>query len=146
MSKHSEVSGSLNPRGPHPLTSRTADGELFGAQPSATTTSHLNRLPATPARGDYAVLVAALLPCFWAYHDVGSRLRALVQAEHPDANQLTAYADQEFTDAREQAITIEGALAADATPQVREAMITGFVASTEHEREFFAAAFGVALT
>jgi len=120
------------------------DGEVFAAEPSATTTAYLNHLLVTAAGGDYAVLVAALLPCFWVYHDVGSRLHPLAHAEHPYADWLTTYADQEFADATEQAITIVVALAADATPQVRDAMLTAFVASTEHEREFFAAAFGVA--
>jgi thiaminase len=121
-----------------------ADGEFYGAAPSATTTAYLNHLIAPAARGDYAVLVAALLPCFWVYHDVGSRLHPLAHAEHPYADWLMTYADQQFADATEQAITVVTALAADATPQVREAMFTAFAASTEHERDFFAAAYGVA--
>ncbi|GAA1206894.1 bifunctional hydroxymethylpyrimidine kinase/phosphomethylpyrimidine kinase [Rhodoglobus aureus] len=120
------------------------EGEVFAASPSATTTGYLNHLLATAARGDYAVLAAALLPCFWVYHDVGSRLHPLAHAEHPYADWLTTYADQAFTDATERAITIVTALAADATPPVRDAMLTAFRTSTEHEREFFAAAFGVA--
>jgi thiaminase II len=119
-------------------------GELFAASPSATTTAYLNHLLATAARGDYAVLAAALLPCFWVYHDVGSRLHPLAHPEHPYADWLTTYADETFTDATEQAITIVTALAADATPQIRAAMLTAFVASTQHEREFFAAAYGIA--
>lgn len=118
------------------------EGEVFAASPSGTTTGYLNHLMATAARGDYAVLAASLLPCFWVYHDVGSRLHPLAHAEHPYADWLNTYADPAFADATEQAITIVTALAADATPQVREAMLTAFVASTEHEREFFAAAFG----
>ncbi|MBH0108568.1 bifunctional hydroxymethylpyrimidine kinase/phosphomethylpyrimidine kinase [Salinibacterium sp. NG22] len=118
-------------------------GELFSASPSAITTGYLNHLLATAARGDYAVLAAALLPCFWVYHDVGSRLHPLAHPEHPYADWLTTYADDAFTDATEQAITIVTALAADATPPVRDAMLTAFVASTEHEREFFAAAHGI---
>ena len=119
------------------------DGELFAAAPSATTTAYLNHLLATAARGDYAVLAAALLPCFWVYHDVGSRLHPLAHAAHPYADWLTTYADEAFADATQQAITIVTALAAGATPQVRAAMLTAFVASTEHEREFFAAAHRV---
>lgn len=118
-------------------------GELFSASPSAITTGYLNHLLATAARGDYAVLAAALLPCFWVYHDVGSRLHPLAHPEHPYADWLTTYADDAFTDATEQAIAIVTALAADATPPVRDAMLTAFVASTEHEREFFAAAHGI---
>jgi len=120
----------------------SASGELFAAAPSATTTGYLNHLLATAARGDYAVLAAALLPCFWVYHDVGSRLHPLAHAEHPYADWLTTYADPAFADATEQAITIVTALAAEATPQVRQAMLTAFVASTEYERQFFAAAYG----
>jgi len=119
------------------------DGEVFASTPSATTTGYLNHLLATAARGDYAVLAASLLPCYWVYHDVGSRLHPLAHPEHPYADWLTTYADDAFTDATEKAITIVTALAADATPQVREAMFIAFVASTEHEREFFAAAYGV---
>ncbi|GAA1829955.1 bifunctional hydroxymethylpyrimidine kinase/phosphomethylpyrimidine kinase [Agromyces salentinus] len=117
----------------------------FAAEPDATTTAYLDHLLATGARGDYAVLAAALLPCFWIYVDLGERLAAgdfgerALDPGHPYASWLATYADPGFAQATRQAIDLVTLLAADATPARREAMHRAFRASAEHELAFFAA-------
>ncbi|MCB8808794.1 hypothetical protein LJD48_28015, partial [Escherichia coli] len=54
----------------------------------------------------YAVLVAAVLPCYWLYSWVGKELaasRSLIDP-HPYGAWLDTYADEEFAAATEQAI------------------------------------------
>lgn len=120
-------------------------GETFAAEPDATTTAYLDHLLATGARGDYAVLAAALLPCFWIYVDLGERLAAgefgerALDPAHPYASWLATYADPAFAVATREAIGLVTALAAGATPARRDAMQRAFRASAEHELAFFAA-------
>ncbi|MGI9822250.1 bifunctional hydroxymethylpyrimidine kinase/phosphomethylpyrimidine kinase [Agromyces sp. Marseille-Q5079] len=117
----------------------------FAAEPDATTTAYLDHLLATGARGDYAVLVAALLPCFWIYVDLGERLAAGAFGEraldpgHPYASWLATYSDPGFAVATREAIDLVTRLAASATPAHRAAMHRAFRASAEHELAFFAA-------
>lgn len=112
---------------------------LTGTVPAATTTAYLDHLLACAARGDYAVLVAALLPCFWLYQDVGSRLHPLSHADHPYRSWLDTYADPAFAAATRRAVDIVTAAASAADETTRAAMREAFRASSAHELAFFAA-------
>ena len=105
----------------------------------ATTTAYLDHLAASGADGEYAVLVAAVLPCYWIYQDVGERLRAAAHAQHPYRSWLETYAGQDFAQATARAIDIATRAAADADEEVRARMLDAFAASARHEHAFFAA-------
>ncbi|GAA1938372.1 bifunctional hydroxymethylpyrimidine kinase/phosphomethylpyrimidine kinase [Agromyces allii] len=123
----------------------TSAALVFAAEPDAATTAYLDHLLATGARGDYAVLAAAVLPCFWIYVDLGERLAAgefgqrALDPEHPYASWLETYADPAFAVATREAIELVTREAAAATPERREAMRRAFHASARHELAFFAA-------
>lgn len=116
------------------LHSRWLGGEPRGAAPGAATRAYLDHLAA--AGPDYAVLVAALLPCFWLYADVGERLAAHNHAGHPYRDWLTTYGDEAFAVATRQAIRVVAEAAEGATPAQRDAMARAFHASCEHELAF----------
>lgn len=105
-------------------------------EPSDTTTAYLNHL--VSCSNDYAVLVAALLPCFWIYQDVGSRLAAAGHDAHPYADWLATYASPEFDKSTAQAIDTTRALYAAADERTRAGMWNAFRASSRHELDFFA--------
>lgn len=109
------------------------------ATPSPTTTAYLDTLLAAGARGDYAMLTAALLPCFWIYQDVGQRLQRRSHPEHPYSSWLETYADESFALSTAQAIQIVGTAAAAADEATRTAMRKAFRACAAHELAFFAA-------
>ncbi|MGI6879686.1 hypothetical protein NHL53_13145 [Microbacterium sp. gxy059] len=109
------------------------------AAPSRTTEAYLAHLEAAGARGDYAQLVAAVLPCYWIYQVVGERLHALSHDEHPYRSWLDTYADDAFAEATRRAIDIASRTAAAADAATRERMRRAFVASSWHEHAFFAA-------
>jgi hydroxymethylpyrimidine kinase/phosphomethylpyrimidine kinase len=113
--------------------------DMRDARPSDTTTAYLNHLLACAARGDYAVLIAALLPCFWLYQDVGTRLHPLAHPEHPYRSWLDTYADQAFEASTRDAIGIVTRTAAAVSETSRTAMLEAFRASAAHEHAFFAA-------
>lgn len=112
-------------------------------QPSDTTTAYLNHLLATAGRGDYRVLVAALLPCFWLYHDVGTRLHPLSHPDHPYRSWLDTYADDAFAAATTQAIDIVSRTAARTDEPTRSTMYEAFRLSARHEHAFFTAPDGL---
>ncbi|MBS1905780.1 MAG: bifunctional hydroxymethylpyrimidine kinase/phosphomethylpyrimidine kinase [Actinobacteria bacterium] len=114
----------------------------FEALPAPATVAYLDHLRGTAFDGDYGTLVAALLPCFWIYADVGTRLHAEAggDASHPFAAWLDEYADPAFAEATAEAIRIVTAHAAAADPRTRERMRDAFLRSSAHERAFFAAA------
>ncbi|WP_227497145.1 bifunctional hydroxymethylpyrimidine kinase/phosphomethylpyrimidine kinase [Planctomonas psychrotolerans] len=114
-------------------TRRTARPE-----PHPVTTAYLTHLLAVSGGSDYGVLIAALLPCFWIYRDVGMRLRAHASGEHPYASWLETYADPMFAAATSQAIDYVGRSAVRAGADDRDAMWRAFRASAQFELEFFA--------
>ena len=107
--------------------------------PSPVTTAYLDHLADAESTGDYAVLTAALLPCFWIYADVGNALAARNRPGHPYADWLATYADESFATATRRAIAITEAAVQRAGATSRRAAARAFRASCEHEREFFAA-------
>ncbi|MEG2576759.1 MAG: TenA family protein, partial [Glutamicibacter sp.] len=123
------------------------DGELqlhgsyldeFADTPSATTLNYTNHLAAS--QESYGELIAAILPCYWLYQDIGKRLSAANHAEHPYRQWLETYASEEFDSATEQAIEMVRQAFEQADPQLRARMEAAFIRSAEHERSFFAQA------
>ncbi|WP_308289224.1 bifunctional hydroxymethylpyrimidine kinase/phosphomethylpyrimidine kinase [Microbacterium trichothecenolyticum] len=108
------------------------------ATPAPQTLAYTNHLHASER--SYGELVAALLPCFWLYTDLGSRLAALRHDAHPYDDWLAMYGDPAFTAATARATQIADAAAREAGPVERARMTEAFARSMAHEREFFARA------
>jgi hydroxymethylpyrimidine/phosphomethylpyrimidine kinase len=105
--------------------------------PSATTQAYLDHLQAAAATGEYALITAAVLPCFWIYAEVGEALAKRNHAAHPYAEWLTTYSDEAFAQATVQAVSIADAAAASASKAVQEGAGTAFHTSCAHELAFF---------
>ncbi|TFB56711.1 bifunctional hydroxymethylpyrimidine kinase/phosphomethylpyrimidine kinase [Cryobacterium tagatosivorans] len=106
------------------------------------TKGYLDHLLAASVQGSYAVLVAAILPCYWLYAEVGDRLHAQFlgrgdDSVHPYATWLETYADEGFAAATRQAVAFTDAAAGAASAQEREAMRTAFAHSSQCELDFF---------
>ncbi|MGV2985970.1 bifunctional hydroxymethylpyrimidine kinase/phosphomethylpyrimidine kinase [Microbacterium sp. AGC85] len=116
----------------------------FSATPSAVTTAYLDHLRSAAYGGDYAQLIAALLPCFWLYTDLGRRLgdgrfgEYARSADHPYASWLRTYADESFAEATQQAIEYVASAATASDAEGRKRMLRAFEASARHELAFFA--------
>ncbi|MGP4032229.1 bifunctional hydroxymethylpyrimidine kinase/phosphomethylpyrimidine kinase [Pseudarthrobacter sp. 1C304] len=118
------------------------DGRAPGATPGPATKSYVDHLLAASASGSYAVLVAAVLPCFWLYAEVGQSLHARFAAAgaseaHPYAAWLRTYADEEFAAATRQAVAYADAAARAASAGERDAMALAFRQSCRYEVDFF---------
>lgn len=117
------------------LHSAWLGGEPHGVEPSAVTRAYLDHLLA--AGPDYGTIVAAVLPCYWIYQDVGRRLIEHAHAEHPYLAWLETYADAGFERATREAVRWAGLAAARASEADRERMARAFRLSSEHELAFF---------
>ena len=107
--------------------------------PAPTTLAYTDHLHAAASRGSYGELVAALLPCFWLYTDLGSRFAAANHAAHPYRDWLETYADPEFAAATATAVAIVDRAAAPASATERDRMRVAFARSMAHELAFFEA-------
>lgn len=112
---------------------------LEDLQRSETTTAYLNHLRTCAAGEDYAVLIAAALPCFWLYQHVGTRLHTFSHPQHPYRLWLDTYADAAFERSTRRAVEIVTCIAAAVSETKRAEMREAFRASAAHEYAFFAA-------
>ena len=106
------------------------------------TKSYVDHLVASSAAGSYAVLLAAILPCYWLYAEVGQELHAAYVAagassDHPYAEWLKTYADEDFAAATRKAIDFTDAAARMASGAERDAMVEAFGQSCRYETAFF---------
>ncbi|MGO4147520.1 bifunctional hydroxymethylpyrimidine kinase/phosphomethylpyrimidine kinase [Paenarthrobacter sp. YAF11_1] len=106
------------------------------------TKSYVDHLVASTATGSYSVVLAAILPCYWLYAEVGQQLHASFvdagsPAAHPYADWLRTYADEEFAAATRNAINFTDAAAVAASEGERAAMVEAFAQSCRYETAFF---------
>jgi len=105
------------------------------ANPSAITLNYVNHLAASAS--SYAELIAAILPCYWLYQDIGKRLASANHQAHPYKQWLVTYASEEFDRATERAISMVREAWKQADDGLRERMRVAFMRSSEHEVAFF---------
>ncbi|KXC05686.1 bifunctional hydroxymethylpyrimidine kinase/phosphomethylpyrimidine kinase [Microbacterium hominis] len=106
-------------------------------EPGPATRGYLAHFDRVVAGGSSAELVAAVLPCFWLYADLGTRLAPLAHDAHPYADWLRAYGDPAFAEATRRAIAIADAAVDAASPDDRDRMSAAFERSMRHELAFF---------
>ena len=117
---------------------------LRHARMSPTCQAYTDFLLATVYDQPFGVGVAAILPCFWVYWEVGQSIAAAA-AETLDSNPYRAwietYADPGFGEAVEQVKRIADEAANVASQAERNAMIGAFARSTEYELLFWQGAY-----
>jgi hydroxymethylpyrimidine/phosphomethylpyrimidine kinase len=106
--------------------------------PDAVTSAYAGHLATAEADG-YEALVAALLPCFVLYAEVGARLsRVLPSDANAEARAwVTSYADPGFAASAAEAMARVDAIAAGAGPATVALMEAGIAESLEREIAFF---------
>ncbi|TYB69874.1 thiaminase II [Nonomuraea sp. PA05] len=118
--------------------------ELDASGPtSPTCLAYASYLQATALSAPYPEIVAAVLPCFWIYQDVGAALlkRAGDTGGHPYGKWISTYADPGFAASVEQAKAIADRLAAAAGPDTREAMARAYCRAAAYEWMFWDSAW-----
>lgn len=109
------------------------------------TKHYVDHLQGVAFSGSYGEIVAAVLPCYWLYAEVGRVLHAdylkLATADvvHPYGAWLQSYADPEFAEATAKAIALLDDAAREGSARERRMMRQAFAHSAQYEVDFFAA-------
>ncbi|NYI71262.1 thiaminase/transcriptional activator TenA [Naumannella cuiyingiana] len=114
-----------------------ADLDRIG--PGPTTTAYMSYLLATTASGSFAEGVAAVLPCYWIYREVG---RVLVRDGSPDelyARWIATYGGDEFDAVVDQALALTDTL--QVSPAEFAACERHFAMAARYEWMFWDAAW-----
>lgn len=115
--------------------------EAAAAEPSPTCCAYTNFLLATALQDGYAVLTAAVLPCFWIYWEVGKHIAAAARPDNPYRAWIDTYADPGFGEAVEQAIALADRAAESASAQERARMLGMYKRSAQYEWMFWDSAY-----
>ncbi len=115
--------------------------EAAAAEPSPTCTAYTNVLLSVAHVGSYAELVAAVLPCFWIYWDIGKQIAAAADRDNPYRAWIDTYSDPAFGEEVEAVISITDRTAAAATEDQRARMLDAFIRSSQYEWMFWDSAY-----
>jgi thiaminase/transcriptional activator TenA len=86
-------------------------------------------------------LLAALLPCFWIYWDVGNAIARQATADNKYRAWIDTYADEGFGNAVRTVIAATDKAADATTGAIRTRMMTAFTRSTQFEFLFWDGAY-----
>jgi thiaminase/transcriptional activator TenA len=98
---------------------------------------YTNYLRATCSGQPYPVGMAAVLPCFWIYREVGNYIYRHHTPNNPYQAWIDTYAGEAFATVVEDAIRITEAVAGQSSPAVQRQMQQAFVYSSRLEWLFW---------
>ncbi|MEE7438662.1 TenA family protein [Methylobacterium oryzae] len=102
---------------------------------------YVSYLTATAYAEPYAVLCAALLPCFWIYKAVGDDIFARATPDNPYRAWIDTYAGDDFAAAVAAMIAATDCAARDASEAERARMHRAFTQATRLEWQFWDSAY-----
>lgn len=111
------------------------------AEPSPDCLGYTSFLLATAYQEPWEVLLAALLPCFWLYWDVGTAIARDAAADNPYKAWIDTYADPAFGNAVKAVMAATDTAASAASDIVRQRMMTAFIRCSQYEWLFWDGAY-----
>ncbi len=103
---------------------------------------YIHFLRSTAALESVEIAVAAVLPCFWIYREVGNYIYEIQNTvDNPYKKWIATYAGEEFSTAVDQAIAICDRLAENTTEETRKKMNEAFATASRMEYHFWEAAY-----
>jgi thiaminase/transcriptional activator TenA len=114
---------------------------LAASEPSPDCLGYTSFLLATAYHDPFEVLLAALLPCFWIYWDVGNTIARKAAPNNPYQAWIDTYSDAAYGDAVKRVIAATDRAATNTTQALRERMMTAFIRSTQWEWLFWDSAY-----
>lgn len=110
-------------------------------EPSAACDHYVSFLLRSAAIGDFSEAVAALLPCFWIYRDIGREIAQVNGAENPYAAWIATYSGEAFDQSVTRMLELTDRLGAIADAPARARMHRAFARSCWHEWRFWDSAY-----
>jgi thiaminase (transcriptional activator TenA) len=111
------------------------------AEASPDCVAYTSYLLAAAYHEPWEVLVAALLPCFRIYWDVGCAIAQKARSDNPYRAWIDTYADERFGKAVETVVAIGDRAAAAVTTATRAAMLAAFIRACQYEWLFWDGAY-----
>nr|WP_312714554.1 bifunctional hydroxymethylpyrimidine kinase/phosphomethylpyrimidine kinase [Corynebacterium flavescens] len=112
-------------------------GGQISTAPSPITNAYTDFLIAATHGEDYVIGVAAVLPCYWLYAEVGLELAGHNHPEHPYHDWLSLYAGEDFINGVRAAIAIAEKALAAVDEITRERACRAYLSAAFHEVDFF---------
>ena len=103
--------------------------------------SYTNFLLSAASNEDYPVAVAALLPCFWIYREVGHHILRSAAGNNAYQEWIDTYAGEEFAESVNKMIEITDHTAHRSSGYQRDKMKRAFIYSTKLEWMFWDSAY-----
>ncbi len=105
---------------------------------------YIHYLKSTAAYESVEIAMAAVLPCFWIYREVGNYIYQHQKAKNnPYQKWIDTYAGEEFGIAVTRAIEICDRAAVTATPSTQKYMTEAFITASRMEFEFWDSAYQI---
>ena len=111
------------------------------AEPTPVCEHYVSYLLRIAALEPFEVVIAALLPCFWIYREVGKHIHHQATQNNPYQAWIDTYAGEEFDEAVEAVISVANDVAATASPRMVEAMHHAFTRASQLEWMFWQSAY-----
>lgn len=99
--------------------------------------AYTNHLLATAARGSFAEGMAAVLPCYWIYWEVGKELKRRGSKNAAYQRWIDQYSGEEYGKVVGQVLDIMNAEAAEASPAQRRRLVELYTISARYEYLFW---------
>lgn len=115
--------------------------DFAAAEPSPVCEHYVSWLLRTAALEPFEVVIAALLPCFWIYREVGRHILARAAKPNPYQAWIDTYAGEEFEVAVDQVIAVADGIARHVSPRTLAAMHRAFGRATQLEWMFWDSAY-----
>jgi thiaminase (transcriptional activator TenA) len=116
-------------------------GGITGAEPAPDCLAYTSYLIATAYHDPWEVLVAALLPCFWLYWDIGCAIARAAAPQNPYRAWIDTYADERFGEAVQTVIATSDRAAETTTAANRGKMLAAFTRACQYEWLFWDGAY-----
>jgi thiaminase/transcriptional activator TenA len=118
--------------------------DFAAARPTPVCDHYVSYLLRIAALEPFPVVLAALLPCFWIYWEVGKSIHARAAQPNPYQAWIDTYAGKEFADAVQSVIATTDAVATRTSPDTLAAMHAAFTRATQLEWMFWDSAYRLA--
>ena len=115
--------------------------DFAATEPTPACEHYVSYLLSVAALRSFEVTLAALLPCFWIYREVGKHILAHAAAPNPYQAWIDTYAGVEFDKAVDAVIAVTDAVAANASPTGLVAMHHAFSRATQLDWMFWDSAY-----
>ncbi|MFD2169641.1 thiaminase II [Tumebacillus lipolyticus] len=112
-------------------------------EPSPTAYAYTTHLLAVGYTGTLGEIIAALLPCYWLYAEIGKRLQGATPEQPIYQEWIRAYGGDWFETLVTEQIDRLDALAELATPEERRRMEQHFLISSQYELSFWGMAYSL---